>query len=262
MPPDITGTFACGLTTGLIQAAVFNPYDRAMYLSIQLNRPFLSSANWALRESFVGVLPSVLQRAVSSGLYFPLEQVARIRLRSAFDNHGKVDALAGVISGAATGFITAPINAAKFDQWRQASSKSAADSARSVYREGGIRGLMRAAPVTVVRDVSFGITFSYLRHRNDSGLIENITAALIATVISSPFNYVRLRQYAAFGVLQQPTALTILKDVARDIRLMPTLTDRLRCTFRVFNIGWGALRVGLGMGISSQIFDVCTRNYT
>ena len=260
MPKDLTGTFACGLTTGLIQAAVFNPYDRAMYLCIQSNRPFLSRANWSLRESFVGVLPSVLQRAVSSGLYFPLEQVARIKLKNAWENHGKVDAVAGVISGAATGFITAPINAAKFDQWRGTSSQSAADSARSVYRQQGLRGLMRAAPVTVVRDVSFGMTFSYLRHRHDSGLLSNISAALIATVISSPFNYVRLRQYAANGA--QPTTLSILSQVSRELQSMPTITDRMRFIFKSFNIGWGALRVGLGMGISSQIFDVCTRNYT
>jgi hypothetical protein len=256
MPPDLTASVACGFSSGLLQAALFNPYDRAMYLSIHFNRPFLSKSNWAFRESFVGVLPSLLQRAVSSGLYFPMEQYFRGSLAG---SKGSVDALAGIFSGAATGFLTSPINAAKFSQWREARGRSAVDSARAVYESGGLRALMRAAPVTVSRDLTFGMCFSFLRHRGESGLAENIGAASVATVISSPLNYVRMRQYSAPG--GPPSAVAILRELGRQASAIPTIPERLAFMATACNMGWGALRVGLGIGITGELYDVCTRNY-
>jgi hypothetical protein len=261
MNPDPTLSLACGLTAGICQTAVFNPYDRAMYLSTQLKRPFLSPSNWTVSESLVGIFPSVLQRAVASGLYFPMEQYARIWLSTDERTKGEANALAGILSGALTGAVTAPINAAKFAQWREASGKSALDSARDVFRINGSKGLMRAAPVTVCRDIVFGMTFSYLRHfRIDTfGLIDNIGAALIATIISSPLNYVRLMKYSSDG--PPHTTMYILRELLQKASTLP-LRHRPSFVFKACNAGWGALRVGLGMGISSQVYDSCTQRYS
>jgi Mitochondrial carrier protein len=62
---------ACGLASGAIQAGVFNPYDRALYLSVQHKRAFLCPANFA--NPYQGFSQSIVLRMVSSGLYFPLE---------------------------------------------------------------------------------------------------------------------------------------------------------------------------------------------
>lgn len=63
----------CGLTSGLAQAYVFNPWDRALYLSVKYSRPFLNSQNFV--NPMAGVTQTVAQRAISAGLYFPLEEI-------------------------------------------------------------------------------------------------------------------------------------------------------------------------------------------
>jgi len=69
-PVDYTA-LVCGLLAGIAQAGIFNPYDRALYLSVKENRPFLSKANWA--SPYTGFFQSLGGRALSGGLYFPTE---------------------------------------------------------------------------------------------------------------------------------------------------------------------------------------------
>ena len=58
---------------GLLVSAIFNPYDRALFLSSVHARPFFDNRNWGGGKSFAGLLPSLMQRSISYGLYFPLE---------------------------------------------------------------------------------------------------------------------------------------------------------------------------------------------
>ena len=64
-------SFFCGITAGVFQAGIFNPFDRALYLSITNEVPFLRHENF--RNPYTGFLQSVGHRALSSGLYYPLE---------------------------------------------------------------------------------------------------------------------------------------------------------------------------------------------
>jgi hypothetical protein len=59
-------SFFCGLIAGVAQAGLFNPYDRALYLSVKHKRPFLSSLNF--QSPYQGFLQSVGGRALSGGL--------------------------------------------------------------------------------------------------------------------------------------------------------------------------------------------------
>lgn len=58
--------FLCGLISGVTQAGLLNPYDRALYLSIKTKTPFLSKSNF--QSPYQGFLQSVGGRALSSGL--------------------------------------------------------------------------------------------------------------------------------------------------------------------------------------------------
>ena len=69
--PAVSKLLSCGLISGLIQAALFNPWDRALYLSVKENRNFLNIYNF--HDPFAGVLQTISQRTISNGLYFPLE---------------------------------------------------------------------------------------------------------------------------------------------------------------------------------------------
>lgn len=60
-------SFLCGLVAGVAQAGVFNPFDRALYLSVKHHRPFLSYEHFS--QPYSGFLQSVGGRALSGGLY-------------------------------------------------------------------------------------------------------------------------------------------------------------------------------------------------
>jgi hypothetical protein len=86
----------------------------------------------------------------------------------------------------------------------------------------------------------------------------NMAAAGIATLLASPFNYARNVQYATSSRASQPGTVAILRHLAREVmqvdggaswrRRLGLLQQRLR-------IGWGTLRVALGMSFAHSVYD-------
>ena len=107
----------CGIISGLAQAAVFNPWDRALYLSVMYHRPFLRSENFV--NPMAGVMQTIMQRAISSGLYFPLEDIftqsINNRVKDAQDpNHQRtVRFVAGLLAGSVNGLLMNPFSSVK-----------------------------------------------------------------------------------------------------------------------------------------------------
>lgn len=245
----------CGIVSGLTQSFLFNSYDRALYNSIVNHTSFLDPANWK-GNPFSGVSPSFLQRAFSTGLYFPLEDAFR-------RNVSESDAVDGVLVGLVGGLFTTPFNAVKYAMW----SHSAESSARptvwrtgfELYKNGGVSRLMRGAVPTLMRDMTFGLTFSSLRHQGDGGFMVNMGAACIATAVSSPFNYVRMKVYAPEKGETRKTSAVILEELGREVAKRRDVRAQAMFLFSRLNVGWGAMRVGLGMGLGSQIYSTCCR---
>lgn len=119
-------TFAklkCGLVSGLGQAGLFNPWDRALYLSIKHNRPFLSYSNF--QHPFQGLMQTITQRAISSGLYFPLEEIFHDLFKSNLETKDTSPAgrmwlafLSGTAAGAVNGLVMNPVTAVKVSSSR------------------------------------------------------------------------------------------------------------------------------------------------
>uniref|UniRef100_A0A0G4IAU7 Mitochondrial carrier protein n=1 Tax=Chromera velia CCMP2878 TaxID=1169474 RepID=A0A0G4IAU7_9ALVE len=76
----------------MCQAGALHPWDRALYLSMKENRPFLHLANW--KHPFQGFFTTIGSRAVANGLYFPLESLFQ----------GPADTFAQWLSEGATGW--------------------------------------------------------------------------------------------------------------------------------------------------------------
>lgn len=55
--------FSCGIMSGFLQAGLFNPWDRALYLSVKNNRPFVDGRNFL--NPFAGVMQTITQRGLS-----------------------------------------------------------------------------------------------------------------------------------------------------------------------------------------------------
>ena len=111
----------CGLFSGVGQAALFNPWDRALYLSVKNNTMFLDRSNFT--QPFQGLFQTITQRAISSGLYFPLEEIFRdLLLHSNTNITGNsspllgrmgINFLSGNLAGAVNGILMNPVTAIK-----------------------------------------------------------------------------------------------------------------------------------------------------
>ncbi|KAF4702504.1 hypothetical protein FOZ62_030776, partial [Perkinsus olseni] len=72
---------------------------------------------------------------------------------------------------------------------------------KDIQGREGLRGLFRGCVPTVYRDVTFCLTYATMRHvhSNDpqaGGFLGNMASAIVATALSSPFNWVRLQEYS------------------------------------------------------------------
>lgn len=111
----INSTAWSGLVSGAVQAAAFNPYDRALYLSITRNRDFLHLDNW--RQPFQGFAQAFFQRTLAGGLFFPLEDAFRHLFAPLRLSLTLKDLLIGKCAGALNGLILNPISVVKYRMW-------------------------------------------------------------------------------------------------------------------------------------------------
>jgi len=281
----------CGIFGGLLQAGVFNPWDRALYLSVSNKRPFLLRENFA--NPMAGVLQTITQRAISAGLYFPLEEIFTEMLDDLVKSHetgggagSSRDAdvrrstrfVAGLLAGSSNGLLLNPFSSVKFYYWgkAQCGHESFIQSAVEMYRKGGFRPFFVGSAATIHRDLIFGGFYALVRHEQalllrwsggeakpskmrDFGV--NVLAASVATVLSSPLNYVRVVHYATPPDIKPVGALEILRDLLRSAERRPSTYERLSYIQTRLRIGWGTARVGFGMGFSSTLYGICSKNY-
>ena len=102
----------CGLCSGIVQTVIFNPFDRALFLAVRDHTPFLSKRNFL--TPFQGLSQAILVRALSAGLYFPLEH-------SFLDLLGREQSRYHFLSGSAAGVLSSailnPLTALKYQTW-------------------------------------------------------------------------------------------------------------------------------------------------
>ena len=60
-----------GLASGLVQAAMFSPLDRALFLSVMHTRNLLHVDNW--RHPWQGIAQAITHRTLACGLYYILQ---------------------------------------------------------------------------------------------------------------------------------------------------------------------------------------------
>lgn len=150
-----------------MQAGLFNPWDRALYLSIKEERAFLNRANFV--NPFAGVSQTIFQRSISAGLYFPLEEIFADRLVSSElfgttskeiqNNRTLIALMAGLLAGASNGILMNPLAAVKYSFWGAKEAeryKTFAETAVEMFKKGGLRIYFVGAAATVSRDLVFG----------------------------------------------------------------------------------------------------------
>jgi len=301
------GMLSCGLTSGLLQAGIFNPWDRALYLSIKDGRAFLHVDNW--RSPFSGLMQTIVQRALSAGLYFPLEELYRSSLYRLLEAEGKgspqkslLTIMAGILSGITSGVIMNPISAVKYHYWGTPTGKeNFFSTSADMWRRGGLRTFLVGTGATVNRDLVFGGVYAFMRHeflpaaqnsdRGGSsegdgdkggapngrgmsriaapgpGFFVNLVAACSATIISSPWNYVRNVHYATQRGAPPMSAAAILRDLWAESLLERekgggAVFSQLRFLQTKLRIGWGTVSSDLSSSFLLFTHSSCLTQLT
>eukprot|EP00536_Pseudo-nitzschia_multiseries_P003687 jgi/Psemu1/186450/e_gw1.58.104.1 len=281
-------SFLCGITAGVLQAGLFNPFDRALYLSITNKVPFLRRENF--RNPYTGFLQSVGHRALSGGLYYPLENFFCSLLMSShspdgstnFDNlinphqqqqqqHSNqiqlhpafANFFAGTLAGTTNAMIVNPVTAIKYKTWGREVNRGMVTETMEMFRKGGLRPFGNGMAPTILRDLCFGGTYTFLRLeiqyvfqlRPDQQWGANTVAAALATIVSAPFNLVRNVQYATRSREKADGISKVLQDFYREVRSHETTWERARYFQTRLRIGWGTVRVAVGMAFGHLVYD-------
>ena len=127
-----------------------------------------------------GVFQTIFQRGISSGLYFPLEEIFTIHLKQTFKSAESETwslLIAGLMAGAGNGIIMNPMSSIKYHYWSHTGGVmtdggvltgdkkfSFTSVAYDMFKRGGLRPFFVGVNATISRDVIFGGIFAYLRH--------------------------------------------------------------------------------------------------
>ena len=278
--------------SGLIVSFSLNFWDRALYLSVINERRFLDFRNF--RRPFHGVTQSLCQRAISHGLYFPLEHI----FHSAFSDsmhfgHNTSSILGGTYlylrlksvkicnistlgtcAGTVNALILNPISAIKYTVWTKDRKTSWINQVSTMHRKGGFHQFTKGVYATMARDITFGAIFSLLRRSGRQRYMDNThndntkvtipysanllidgSSAFVATVCSSPFNYVRNMQYEK-ATKSIPPMIAILRDLYHTGLCKGRPSDAMKWWMFRLRIGWGTARVAVGMSFTSFCYEM------
>lgn len=299
-------SIAPALLSGAVQAAVFNPYDRALYVRVKhRRRHFLDWRNFD--RPFEGFLNASFYRTTVNGMYLfwqssmqeCIERYFPVRFHAAESPYVN-SAMIGLLAGSLNGFLLNPLQVIKFRMWNgKRASPSFWQTLQRLHQEGGFQIFFRGCQTTVVRDCVFGVTYESVRRMrfgeylspsstaqsspyDCSAFVSNMCGALCASIFSAPFNFARTVVYGAppgaktvgffsaqFSLYTQVRHMYRYGDSYVHIASMPPevragyLRKAVTRTYPLqawgwfnsrLNIGWGSLRIGLGMGISQNLF--------
>jgi len=218
------------------------------------------------------LLPNLLQRVITYGMYFPLEQMWTSVLLQQTARTFLPDApvllvapLAGQLTGATSGLVTNYLSLVKYRQYQRDIQKPLLHDVRRIFYKD-LATLTRGLGATVARDSVFGSVFTSLRvlfQDENNQYAVNFCAASLATICSGPLNYARNLQYAYRASstpgsstsnksntnTAYPTIRAVLRELSQDARKgnFGQLGAKLR-------IGWGSLRVGIGMATGNFFY--------
>lgn len=257
-----SSAWLCGISMGCTTAVLLNPLDRAMYLSMVNRKTVFSLNHW--KKPFKGLQANAMQRVVTVGLYFPLEDLFRPVAKDRMGDTVLANWAAGTAVGAITGYLVNPFAVVKSVMWgRPGSDKDFINTGKRMYQLGGWAALSRGSRATVLRDMVFGGVYTSLRNLGEVEALDEqrrfgqeVAAAGFATLIAGPFNYARNIQYSTPSDQKSANVLKIIGDLLKEARAesprfaAPWLMKRMM-------IGWGTMRVAIGMGLSAYMYRRC-----
>lgn len=271
--PHLSIDVISGLVTGMICSGLFNPWDRALYLSVVKQRPFLSFENFT--HPYQGFSQAVIQRAFLGSVYFIIQGQLNTRLHPYLHkgigmSEPSAQFCIGLLAGSMNGMLTNSISATKYHTWRK-SDGTFLSSISDMWVNGGYKPFFKGTAATVSRDAVFGSTYEVLRHllyaqtqklNNDKKyresqlkFVSDTLAGGIATIASGPFNYARSIQYATPADQPSPSMTKVLSNIWQESKNHSHQSFGRFYFFQDrFKFGWGSARVAFNMSFGQFLF--------
>ena len=269
---------ASGVLTGAFCAGVFNPWDRALYLSVKNKRPFLLKSNFT--SPYHGFSQAVLQRTFQNSIYFIMQSELKHSMHPYLRNNlnmseSSTQFCIGLFAGSVSGFLTNGISAVKYHTWGQ-EDRSFLSSTREMWSQGGYKIFFKGIIPTIQRDMVSGSTYEVVRHLmrdhfqkpNDpknslTNFICNSAAAGLATMTASPLNWLRNLYYATPPDKKPPSTLDASKNIWQESKIhSQKISGRLGFFQKRFGVGWGTARVAVSTGVGQLVCDAIRTQLT
>ncbi|KAG5179685.1 hypothetical protein JKP88DRAFT_200939 [Tribonema minus] len=205
--------------------------------------------------------------------------------RDAVPEHPRVaHFLAGSCAGAINAIFMNPATAAKYALWSSNPTMRYRQVVARMWRDGRLAPFLKGVSATLARDMVFGGAFALLRYKlpallgydaaspaasdaqrntssggggggRRSAFVTDLIAASAATMLSSPFNYVRNIKYGLPASAPPARDAEILSHLATKImRRRSGLLPALSLVQQRLRLGWGTLRAGLGMAVGARLY--------
>lgn len=240
-----------GLSTGIISTILFNPIDKALYLSMTESKHFFDKSIW--KNPYKSALFGAGNRCISYGLYFPLIEY--------YNSMTKGNSLAtGLLVGTTSAAMTNPLNIIKFNGWNlHNKNNNFLVILSNIYKHHGLKGFTRGLVPTIQRDSVFSVLYSYyvpkIKERYSDNKSEQMlyvcSASCIFTIFSSPFNYVRSVKYHEL-VHKSESSYKIICDLFKECSSQGNFIKNIS---KKLCLGVGTLRVGMGMSFGQFLYD-------
>lgn len=171
-----------GVSTGIISAILFNPLDKAIYISTTKNISILDRHAW--HNMYSGISYTIASKLITSGLYF-----AYIDYYSKQCNN---NAEIAVITTLCCSIIN-PIQLVKFNSWYHGISIKT--SVNNIIKNHGYKGFGIGITPLLLRDFIFN--YIYLTFKKKDDHMNNIMTISGALIVVSPLNVIKNMKYAS-----------------------------------------------------------------
>jgi len=248
-----------GTVTGLISTFVFNPVDRALYLHISKRRRLFDPANW--RKPMHGVTGSLFQKVISYGYYYSMIDIVGSAVKKNIRNEYYHPFATGLVVGTTTSILTNPLNVIRYHQWGNddLTTRKTMLTLKNNYGYGVLtRGLLASINRDSLFTTIYTFTLPYTRRFSEDNesrfakFILNAASATVATLASSPFNYLRNVKYRDIPTGENRSSFVVIGNL---IQHAYRDDSPVMYIMRRFSVGWGTLRVSLGIGFGQLAYD-------
>ncbi|MEK7801475.1 MAG: hypothetical protein AAB276_03380, partial [Pseudomonadota bacterium] len=146
-----------GCISGGLNTILFNPYDRAIYLSVMNKKTIFEKKFW--KKPYQGVGQAFIHRTISYGMYFPFLAIWEENLQYLIPKKTEMTLVSNILAGTSVAILTFPIASIKMYTWNNPHRDSIMKIGKELYCKHGKSLFTRGLGTTICRDIIFSSIF-------------------------------------------------------------------------------------------------------